>query len=519
MPDVGKPLMVGESGGSYYAKPAQLAVFNGGGAFASYAGRNDALGIDVYDNLVHLAKPRLAYFSASETAWFGVEPLPFGYADFSRLPTADEGVFFTAPFVDGKPGIQLEHLPPYVATINPGWDPTLPLYRPLGMFDAERAATAGRPAKWDHRDVAATPKAGPQPTIDRVAFVGDRNGPLGRRLLEWGVPLADGDAPLAIVDGDAPGAHVGTSPATLLILGDRVPAGIDATLTARTATALVADADHPWTASFTPPQLCFAEQSAIDRHILRHGIAGPLVVQWRVPLRASDTDWSQFDDVPEVAKCGAAVLYEHVVKPSGAALVSARVNDRVLVLCSLDYRIATPAADAMWRELLANMGVKLGSAKSSVPAAFDDRGALAAAQVAGRFAPDAPLPADPKWTAVAYVGRDRFLLDRVDPRGPSPFSVYVSYWLKCPRALDELLAGGPDVPRYDTVCYVADAGRTVAQRQGRRPDPLRGGRLSDADRLRRPPTAEGMEPRRRQGVGEVGGGRPATDAGRAGPFG
>ena len=47
LPEINKPLMVGESGGTYYARPKQLAEFNGARAFESYAGRNDARAIDV----------------------------------------------------------------------------------------------------------------------------------------------------------------------------------------------------------------------------------------------------------------------------------------------------------------------------------------------------------------------------------------------------------------------------------------------------------------------------------------
>ena len=468
-----KPLMVGESGGSYYARPEQLAVFNGPAAFASYAGRNDALGIDAYDNLVHLAKPRLAYYSASETAWFGVEPLPFGYADVTRLPTAADGVFFTAPFVDGKPGIQLEHLPPYVATINPGWDPDLPLYRPLGMFKAERAALdpAGpQPCPWDHRDVPPPPAAARPPTTDRVAFIGDRDGPLGRRLLDWGVPLVpDGNAAdLVIVDAGAKPPEFTQTPrdGVLILLGDTAPDWAKVVLTDRPATALVNDPGHAFTSTFRPASVYFAEGSPDQRAILRHGMDGPALRNARVLLRASDTDWSLFNDQPEVAKCGAEVLYEHLAKPSGVALIGVAPGTYV---CSLDYRLAAPAADAMWRQLFTNMGVKLGAARPSAAAAFDDGGALATACVAGRFPADAPLPDRPRWTLPRYVDRDRFLLDRFDPGGQAvPFAVYFSYWVKSPRALDDLLAGGPDVPRYDTVCYAADGcelslnGRVIA---------------------------------------------------------
>ena len=458
LPDVGKPLMVGESGGSYYARPAQLAEFAGDLPFASYAGRNDALAVDVYDNLVHLAKPRLAYFSASETAWFGVEHLPYGYAAFDRLPTADDGVWFTAPFAEGKPGIQLEHLPPYVATLNPGWDPSLPTYRPLAMFDAERAALAGEPCRWDHRLATPPPAAARPPTIDRVAFDGDRSKALYRRLLDWGVPVVDEPAPLTVVEGDTVAEDAGfgrgaAGTTKLVFLDAAVPRGLDLTLTDRPATALVPDPVDPWTASFTLPQLYFAEQPADARRLLRHGLAGPAVDRGRVLLRASDTDWSTFNDAPEVAKCGATVLVEHLRKPGGAALVAV---DDLTAVCSLDYHVATPAADAFWRHLLTNLGVTLRPARLSVPAAFDEHGALATAQVTGRLPPTAPLPDRPRWAELTYANRDRFLLDRVDPDGPVPFAVYVSYWVNSPRALDDVLTAGPDVPRYETVCYAAE---------------------------------------------------------------
>ena len=148
-----KPWMVGESGGTYYARPAQLAVFNGDRAYASYLGRNEALAIDVYDNIVHLARPRLAFFSPAETAWFGLKHLNLGYHDFTRLPNAGDGVWLK-PFEEGNPGVQPERIPPYVCTLNPGWDTALPLYKPLPMFEAQKAAQAPggpEPCPWDHR--------------------------------------------------------------------------------------------------------------------------------------------------------------------------------------------------------------------------------------------------------------------------------------------------------------------------------------------------------------------------------
>ena len=36
------------------------------------------------------------------------------------------------------------------------------------------------------------------------------------------------------------------------------------------------------------------------------------------------------------------------------------------------------------------------------------------------------------------------------------FAVYFSCWLRSPRALDDLLADGPDAPRFTLFCYAAE---------------------------------------------------------------
>ncbi|HWQ90725.1 MAG TPA: glycoside hydrolase family 2 TIM barrel-domain containing protein, partial [Clostridia bacterium] len=193
LPELNKPLMVGESGGTYYARPRQLAEFNGPAAFESYAKRNEALAIDVYDNIVRMARPHLAWYSASETAWFGTEHLSFGYRDFSRLPGLRDGVFFSRPHVESTPGMQPERLPPFVATLNPGWDPSLPLYQPLAMFHAQKAALAKQgplPSPWDHKPSPAPASLlVPTPLYSQATLLADPVGVLGRRLSKLGIPF------------------------------------------------------------------------------------------------------------------------------------------------------------------------------------------------------------------------------------------------------------------------------------------------------------------------------------------
>jgi beta-galactosidase len=381
--DIDKPRMVGESGGTYYAKPPRLRQFNGDRAYMSYRGRDEALAIDAYQNVVKMARPLLAFYSESETVWFGLEPLPYGYSDTFRLPNASDGVIFTRPYVEGKPGWQVERIPPYAATLNPGWDSGLPLYRPLPLFDALKAALApGQPAPspWDHLPKTVSLPAIPPSSIEKAAFRGARGGNLYRQLVRWGVPLIAADAPggvagLLIIDGAtvAPGEGptikrelaqvLSRGGIALVLLGDAdSPASANAflpssvALTARTGTMLTPDQPSPWTAALEMPDLYFAENPA-DTMIVKRGLTGPFVEAGRTLLRAGDIDWTLFD-AGEAVKCGALVLYEHLQKPAGAAfVVHEKDGGRIAV-----STIATGVTDAhaeLWRKLLAGMGVRL----------------------------------------------------------------------------------------------------------------------------------------------------------------
>lgn len=391
-----KPLMVGESGGSYYARPGQLAVFNGDRAYESYRGRNESLAIDVYDNIVNLALPKLAFFSPAETAWFGIEHLNLGYRDFSRLPNAADGVWFK-PFEEGKPGVQPERIPPYVCTLNPGFDPGLPLYKPLPMFAAQKAAQAPngpQPCPWDRKPgTKKSPAAIVPATIEQVGFAGSRDGELFKRLTDLGLPwvsTAETTSPkLLIVDAetlsdvlfpnvkktaDTTLAHGGTVLVMFRkhgnvdpLLNQLLPAPV--TLTRRVATALVPRQSHAWTAGLGVADLYFAED-ATDKQILKCGLDGPLVEQGRVLLEASNIDWSLFSDAPENAKCAAVVLYEQIKKPSGAALVTLSRGAGTFAVSALDCVAGSPVHARFWRSLFTNLGVHLvreAKPGSSVP--------------------------------------------------------------------------------------------------------------------------------------------------------
>jgi beta-galactosidase len=382
-----KPLMIGESGGTYYATPGQLAVFNGDRAYESYAGRNEALGIDAYQNIVQMARPKLAYFSASELVWFGLEHLPLGYDDFDRLPTLEDGIFFT-PFQKGEPGMQPERLSPYCTTLNPGWDRQLPVYKPLAMFDAMKAALAKpgpQPCPWDHLSPVVLRRQRIVPeNIGSVDFAGDRHGELFTALDNLGVRFSndatDMSAPLLVVDGEtltvSEAERIKPQLDDLLARGGQVlicyrQPGADVTpvnhllpfpisLTSRTATALDRGMDDSENLDFSLADLYFAENVA-DKEIIKCGLDGPFTSRGTVVFKASNTDWSLFNNVPEDAKCAAVELYEQLKKPAGAAWVSLKQGQGCISVSTIDYAPKNEAYVKLWRGLLRSMGVKLGA--------------------------------------------------------------------------------------------------------------------------------------------------------------
>ncbi len=373
---VTKPIVIGEHGGTYYARPEQMAEFNGEEAYLSYSGRNRALGIDLYQNL-RLFNNRLAYFSPSELVWFGLEHLPYGYDDFSRLPNGQDGIWFTN-FEEGRPGMYIERIPPYVGTLNPGFDPDLPEYRPLAMYQAMKEALTFDPQYDDKWKITKTELPSPPVYARRegVRLIGDPNGQVGRVLRIAGVDFAE-DGNFVVVDAATCGnSHLSevekqieavteNGGTVLLMIGETLePAGqwlpYAVRLTQRPATMLKRVEAHPYIDSISVSDMYFAElPNTEERYILRHGMDGELVDKGKVLLAAGDTDWSLFNNIPEQAKCASVVLYEHLQKENGAALVLLPCRKGTLLVSTITAHPNAQTA-AFYHKLLLNMGCAVG---------------------------------------------------------------------------------------------------------------------------------------------------------------
>lgn len=504
--NIDKPLMVGESGGSYYARPNQLTMFNGEHAYESYLGRNEALAIDVYDNLVNMAIPSLVFYSPAETAWFGLEHLNIGYSDFTRLPNANDGVWFK-PFEEGKPGIQPERIPSYVCTFNPGWDPDIPLYRPLPMFEAQKAALAKggpKPCPWDHR-VKTQKREAPAvaASIKSIGFIGSPNSELPEKMTTLGLPMADtvrgASTELVIVDGQTVTdkmfsdyryeIHTVLQNKGIVLVMVRDGAERNAALqkflnaeirtTKREATALVPGKEHKWTAGLSLADLYFAEDPT-DKLVLKLGLDGEFIDKADILLEASNTDWSLFNNAPEFAKCSALVLHEHLIKPRGVALAGMKSGNGYIIVSSIDIIPGSEANVAFWQRIFSSAGVKIGEASGGnekVQKAFNGKNALVRALVLGMIKAGAPDKAISEqfidesgnrieegekaggavWKQYAALGEDRYNFDQFDKASPADgYVTYFSFWISSPVELADLLMAGPDAPKVGFLCYTAD---------------------------------------------------------------
>jgi len=379
--ELNKPLIVGESGATYYGRPIQLYPFAGEAAFQSYYGRNEALAIDVYQNAIHMAKPYLAYFSPSEVCWFGIEHLNLGYHDFSRLPGLQDGIFPGKAYREGIPGYQYERIPPYVTTFNPGLDPSLPLYKALPMFNALQAALQKenpQPCPWDAYKEIIQPKHSefPENQYQTVGFAGNHDSALYACLEQIGISISSGkQQDCIIIDAEAVTknqlkplqksfARIQKNGGIIwFMLSSEKPSSAASTLlpfplelTSRKATAMENNPTNEWGRFFDLPSLYFAEIKG-DRKIMKQGLSGELVQQSTVVLTASRTDWSLFNDQPENRKCAQVVLYEQLQKPEGAALVTLPYGKGTLVVSTIDYTIDTLETLGFWRDLCSAMQI------------------------------------------------------------------------------------------------------------------------------------------------------------------
>jgi hypothetical protein len=490
----GLPWGVGEAGNAYYGTPEQVSEANGSRAYESFLGRMEGVAISSYESLINQRANNATYRSVFNMIWYGLRPLALGQKDASKAPTLNDGVYFQS-FEEGKTGVQPERIGPYCTTLNPGYDPSLPLYRTWPLFDAIHDACAEPviECKWKRTKIVQsnTPVVTPVTSVKVLSGVGGR---LAADLKRTGVPVAKLDTKkipaLLFIDGVTPpdaGARTlidkvttnggtvvvwGANPAKTKELNQLLPAPVE--ITNRVSSSLVIETPDELTSNLTLPELYFSELRPAE--IISQGLAGPLVQQSSILLKACETDWLSWNKQPEFAKTAMVVRSEVEAKPSGAALIMKKVGKGRILVTTLPAAPRLSKAEKVVRKLLANLGLSLGEG-SDVGKPLLKTGDIVRTLMCGSF-PIANVEdgftrsfvnpvegeqirtnakvEDKPWKLL-YNETGSFDFSKVELDGPSQNGVvYLSFWVASPRALDDLLIE-PNIPVVNLEISAQDA--------------------------------------------------------------
>ena len=494
----GKPFAVGETSMAYYGTPKQVSKFNGNRAYESDLGRMEGLSYECYGLLISQQRFGADYQSVFNVVWYSVQPLPLGKTDLTKAPSLDEGIFF-GKYKEGVPGMQPERLGPYVSTLNPGYDPNLPLYRPWPMFNAIRDANLkAQNSPWANRpDLAAKsqPVAQTNQNNATVAYLPENAIRLVQELSKAGVKasaysgetncdflLIDGSSGLdqSLADAlksaaDKTLAHGGT-----IWVWNIKPAGAAAmsklfggqiSVEPRAASSFVVRQSDPLLAGLDNAGLYFSEDD--DWQQMTCGLAGEFVKGAQVVLEACPADWRKWNYQGEPVKT-AALYRSEVENPSARVAIAIRsVNRGRVILCNLDPEIKSTKKSAVIQKLFQNEGIPLVEVAAQ-NGFMDLSGRLVRALVCGSFdltnshdAYGSRLPIGEVADGVELDGR-KWRLQNADNGGAFDFKrgmvrgaqenayAYLSVWIKSSKPLNDLLSE-PNLPKL-SFTYGSDDG-------------------------------------------------------------
>jgi beta-galactosidase len=493
--DSGKPWAVGETSMAYYGTPKQVAKFNGNRAYESDLGRMEGLADECYGLLRAQQKYGASYQSVFNIVWYSVQPLPLGKSDLSKPIAADEGIFF-AQFREGVPGMQPERLGPYTTTLNPGYDPHLPLYRPWPMFDAIRDANLNRAdSPWanpaaSHSAKSAAPAV--QPT-NAVYVVPENGAHLAESFALAGVKVLpySSAANFLLVDGsldaNAPAIQsLKSAVDDVLARGGTIWVwninssvadvlskwfGADIQAAPRVASSFVVKQDNVLLSGLDNASLYFSEDD--DWRQMAFGLGGKFLDQANILLEACPADWRKWNYQGEPVKTAALFRSEVEDIAPRAAVVEFPSKRGHVILCNLASQINSMRKAEIVGQLFRNKGIQ--TEKTAARSDFISfNGRLMRALVCGSFPfsetnhpyshqmpaggvkPGAILDGQ-KWILANANKNGVFDFKSGLVNGPTHDAVaYVAVWIKSPKPLNDLLSE-PNLPKL-SLTYGSDDG-------------------------------------------------------------
>lgn len=493
----GKPFAVGETSMAYYGTPKQVSKFNGNRAYESDLGRMEGLAYECYGLLASQQKYGANYRSVFNIVWYGVQPLPLGKRDLTRPIALDEGIFF-GTYREGQPGMQPERLGPYTTTLNPGYDPSLPLYRPWPMFEAIRDANTENPhspwAKPPPLENTIAPSV-PATTKASISYLPDNGNRLVQNLNAAGIKPAvyspETPADFLLVDGSQvsePGAAAeelksamkkmlrdgktvwiwNINPSGAQALGKLL--GQDLSAAPRVASSFVVGRNDPLLAGLDNASFYFSEDD--DWKQMSYGLAGDFVKGGNILLAACPADWRKWNYQSEAVKT-AALFRSELETPGPRTVIVTHFLDRGnVILCNLDPEVDSTHKLAVLDRLFQNEGIRV---EPILPqnGFLDLKGRLVRALVCGSFGwtnlQDAYSGQPPTGNIAegAQMNGRRWKMQEAAHgvfdfkkglvTGPEENSyAYVAIWIKSPKPLNDLLSE-PNLPKL-AFTYGSDDG-------------------------------------------------------------
>ena len=371
---IGKPWGVGEHSMAYYGTPEEVSRYNGNRAYESALGRMEGLACESYALIKAMREAGASYSTVFNMVWYALKPLPLGKKDLSSAPTLDDGIFF-GPYVEGLPGVQPERIGPYSTTLNPGYDPSLPLYETWPMFDAIRAANApGGPAwsPWAETPVPVTSGPGVNLPYDAVLCIGHKDSRLHRILEAQGVVLSAKPKGRTLIIVDASEKNVlpkgaencdvwywGLCPETLDYYG------LDIKLDKLSRSSFLPE-QRSWTRGMTNADFYFCEVQSQDA--AHYTMKGAFVEEGEILLNACKADWRRWNKRAEALKTAALLRSENECTAALPVMVK---NGRIWV-STLDDFLSSEKGYNTLKKLLHNAGISCKDVVNRDFSAFDD---------------------------------------------------------------------------------------------------------------------------------------------------
>ena len=431
--EIGKPWGIGEHSMAYYGTPEQVAKYNGERAYESQLGRMEGLAYECYDLIARQRNMGASYVSVFNIAWYGLQPLPFGKRDMLSEPTLNDGIFF-AEYKEGVPGIQPERMGAYCSTFNPGYDPTLPLYRTWPMFDAIKAANApGGPAwsRWAFMsETVAKETVKPEKEYRTVLFSGNNDSPVKRIFEDHGVVFSEkmqSENTLIIADGNSipsakeleqlekqikQGADFWLwcpSQETVGIYNQLLPADLE--LEPRKASSFIPE-PKSWMRNMINSDFYFCEIQQDE--VSSYGLKGNFADEGMILLNACNTNWRKWNKRPEELKTAAVLRSENEKKGSDIVFIKYQNGCSAFYVSTLSVFTSTTKGYGTMEKLLAGAGIPSEGKKMS-ETLIDANGIL----------------------NISYLSSTQ-----------KDNKTRYSLWMWSPRPLDDLLIE-PDMPKLD----------------------------------------------------------------------